>query len=376
MTPARTGGTKGRYELDRVFPDVGRVRRSSGTHNLREFHRRDAVLTKLYETAQLDVLRAFQAGRLTIEQLIEHDRHGRGGETLELLRLRAPLWATVDATLPLMGGTRSTRERYAHSFKQLRARAGNVLGARATVEDVGRVSWGAIQRTWPGGPADWNRLRAAVSRFLSLVTGDKYSPFRRATIAAFPRATEPASRTPDLTPAQFVALLAHVDEADRAAYLCLVLTGARVGEYLQLDKAALQPGNGRIRIGTAEGNKTGARTIVVPPEFWGWVVAAVPYAGIPVPAVRQPVERDARYRRLQKAWKTALRAEGLSDVRIHDLRHCTGQWASDAGVSDGAIQQLLGHADPAMTGKYTKMAQAGTASAAVGRVLTLARKGA
>lgn len=368
MTPARTGGTAGHFEIDRVFPDVGRVRRSSGTSVLREFRRRDAILTKLYETGQLDALRAFKGGRLSMAQLVEHDRHGRGGETLEMIEARANLWEVVARVLPRMGKAPSTRLRYALSLRQLRERSS--LGDKAQVADLRRVDWRALlANQWPDAPADWNRMRAAVSRFLSLAMGDKYSPFRRAIIneQTFPIAEEPTGRTPDLTPEQFLAALEGVsDDEVRAALMCLVLTGMRVGEYLSLDERALQPGNRRIRIPTRDGNKTGAGVISFESEEWGWIVAAVPFAG-------GRFATDKGYDRIYRAWKRALAEVGVVDVTLHDLRHCAGQWASDAGESTGAIGNLLRHKDPRQTLRYTQQKDAKRASTAVGSTIRLAR---
>lgn len=377
MTPARTGKGRGCYEFDRVIPDVGRIRQTSGTTDLREFRRRDAILTKLHETAQLELLRAFKERKITIAALVEHDRHGRGGETLEVLKLRQPLWAAIVEQLPRMGGAAGTRERYELSFRTLQATCA-ALGPRATVADLATVDWWALRASWPNGPADWNRMRAAVGRFLTLVAGHVHAPFRLKVMAGLDRQEEPEGRTPDLSPAQFLALLERIADDDvRAALVALVLTGMRIGEYLSLDRTALQPTNARIRIPDEEGNKTRGRVLTVHPDDWGWIVAAVPFGGIPRPAVRRAVEKDPRYRRIWKHWKAAQRALGLCDaagralVTLHDLRHCTGQWASDAGQADRSIQTLLGQKDPRMTARYTKQADARNASRAVGATLNL-----
>ncbi len=373
MTPARTGKGTGNFEFDRVFPGVGRLRKSSGTANLREFRRRDALLTKLFETSQVELLKAFARSEITIEQLIEHDRHSHGGESLLTVRTKAPLWATVEAILPKMGRTTGTRDRYRLSFQQLRTRAG--LGADASVAALSRLDWHALQQAWTSSPADWNRMRTAVSRFATLFSGDKFSPFRRELMARIPLAREPEGRIPDLTPEQFLQVLARITDDDvRAALMVLVLTAMRIGEYLSLDESCLQPGYRRIRIPMQEGNKTGGDTITVGEDAWQWVAVAVPFAGLPVPVRRRAVESDPRYRRIWRVWREARDAEGVGDVRLHDLRHCAGQWASDAGESDRAIGQLLRHSDPRMTARYTKQKDAQAASAAVGRVLQHARE--
>lgn len=371
MTPARTGKGAGNFEFDRIFPGVGRLRLSSGTDNLREFRRRDALLTKLFETSQIDLLKAIKRRDISIEQVIEHDRHSHGGESLLVVRMKAPLWASVEATLPAMGRSDGTRDRYRQSFLRLRRQAG--LGDAATVAALQRLDWHGLQRRWGASPADWNRMRTAVSRFLTLFTGDKYSPMRREVMGRIPLAKEPEGRIPDLTPERFLHVLARITDDDvRAALMVLVLTAMRIGEYLSLDESCLQPGYRRIRIPRQEGNKTGG-TITLGEEAWRWVEVAVPFAGLPVPKRRRAVESDARYRRIWRVWREARDAEGVGDVRLHDLRHCAGQWASDAGESDRAIGQLLRHSDPRMTARYTKQKDAQAVSAAVGRVLQQAR---
>lgn len=374
MTPARTGKGKGNLEFDRRFPGVGRIRCSAGTRSLREFRARDAVLTKLFKTGQLEVLRAFRDRQLTIEQLVQQDLHGRGGESLELIEARRPLWATIDATLPLMGRTTGARARYALSFRQLRARG--VLAEAATIADLQRVRWAAVAAAWPSGPADFNRLRAAVSRLLTLVLRDKYAPLRRAVVAAMPRLKEPEGRVPDVTPAQFLAVLEQLEAAGdddvRGAVMVMILTGMRVGEYLWLDETHLQPATRRVRIPSEEGNKTGGRTIAIAEEDWGWLVAAVPFARRPLPAVRVRTGQDRRYARIMAAWKRACAAVGLADVWIHDIRHCMAQWADEAGVPLGSIAGVLGHKDPKTTLRYTRMAAAARATGAVGQVLRTA----
>ena len=65
-------------------------------------------------------------------------------------------------------------------------------------------------------------------------------------------------------------------------------------------------------------------------------------------------------RRLRRYWHRALAAaEAPTDLRLHDLRHCYGQWLADAGVSEARIQVGLRHASPSMTRRYTKQRDQG-----------------
>ena len=90
---SKTGGI--RFNRDFMRIGVGRITRSSRATNPKEFRRRDELLTKLANSAQIDVLRAFRNGRLTIEQLVDADREQRlkSADLLGMLSLRQPLGA-------------------------------------------------------------------------------------------------------------------------------------------------------------------------------------------------------------------------------------------------------------------------------------------
>ena len=96
------------------------------------------------------------------------------------------------------------------------------------------------------------------------------------------------------------------------------------------------------------GTKTAgsADVLRVDERLWPWIVAGVP--------------SPLKYKWLRNHWKAALKAaEAPSDLRLHDLRHCFGQWLADAGVAENRIQTGLRHATPAMTRKYTTMRDKG-----------------
>ena len=71
---------------------------------------------------------------------------------------------------------------------------------------------------------------------------------------------------------------------------------------------------------------------------------------------------------LTKAWRYAIKRAGITNFRIHDLRHS----AASLLVRDGAtlleVGRLLGHADPRTTNRYSHLARESTA-AMVDRVL-------
>lgn len=355
MSPAKTspGGT---FRFNRIFLLYGqrvRCQLRSGARTLREFHRRDALLTQLYEDqARHELLRAFCRREVRLAELVEAARSERLALTTADLAARRPLWTEVDRVLALPGTPGSdTRIRYRTSFRHL-ARSG-VLPPTALVSDLGRVDWVALRTTWVGSAADWNHLGRAVSAFLTRTLGDKWHPLRRQVAAAFPKLAE-VERVPDLSPEGFLRRVAAVREELRPALMLVAMTGVRRKEYLALRPAHLARETHGIRV---PGTKTaGAPSIVyVDPVLWPWVEAAVP--------------APCSWETLRAHWYAAGEALGGERVRLHDLRHCTGQWLTEAGMATGDVQQVLRHLGPAMTLRYTKRRVKLRAAGVMGQIL-------
>lgn len=334
MSPAKTS-KDGTYRFDRVFRSVGRVTLSSGTRKLAEFRRRDALLTKLYDQSRLDILRALLERRLTIQDVVLADRQERLSAMASDLLARRPLWPAVNAVLDRMKPG-ATVTRYRGSWKAFAERG--PLGPRATIAELARVDWVALEQRWGKSAADWNHLRRSVSRFLSVALDDKYHPIRRAVMQHFPERTE-VGREPDLDQAAFLATIAHVSPHLRPAYWAILILGLRIGEFCALQRDHLR---GRSHSVLVPGRKTkdSGRILPVDPRNWRLVDAAVPC----------PVT----HWHIRNVWRKARKAAGIGDIRIHDLRHTMAQWSTDAGADLPMIQAQLGHATVLMTGKYAK----------------------
>lgn len=346
----RTSPT-GSYRFDRVFRGVGRVQRSAGTTDWKEFMRRDAILTKLYETSQLETLRGVQRGEVSLEELVEADREDRLRQAASLLVLHRRLWDTVTATWPEESLT-STTKRYRVSFSALKAK----LGAgenRMKIRDLEHIDWKDLRVRWGKSGSDWNHMRRAVSALLTKQLGVEEHPFRRLIMAKIPLAAE-HQRVPDLTPELFWKVVAELPVHARPGIITLVATGMRVSEYLRCTPDHLQPATRSLRI---PGQKTLASsdTIRVADSLWTWVEAAVP----------APLQHGW----LRKYWHRACKKVGLRSITLHDLRHCYGQWAIEGGAPESAVQVALRHASPAMTRRYVKQKERGKAAKAVERVL-------
>lgn len=309
---------------------------------------RVAVLDKLEADAQVDVVRALHQRQITLAELVDLDRQGklRGADIYGAMLLRRNLWDAVTATLPAMGRSDQTRLRYQVSLNALRERAG--LDGAATIGDLRQVDWSALQAAWPASASDWNHVRRAVSRFLTLVLGDKWHPVRREVVARIATLKE-HERTPDLTMSLFRDALQHVPEPFRPYYITIAAHGLRAGEYLSLTPGDLQEATSRMVVR----GKTGQRTVPVHPEVWAYVAAAVPC----------PIG----YSYLHHTWKRAVKAIGYPHITLHDLRHLAAQTASDGGAGVVGVMELLGHSNTVMAGRYAKQTDARRGSDAVAR---------
>jgi integrase len=167
-----------------------------------------------------------------------------------------------------------------------------------------------------------------------------------------------------LTQSEIERLLLHC-RASTHPFLCLVvelllLTGARVGEArtarwrdIDLDK----------RLWTVPRSKNGrSRRIVLSAA----AVNVVQRTRERSDQLMLPVKPDAylftnpltltAYHSYYAAWFKVRDAAGLSDLRIHDLRHTFASLLVNKGVSLYEVQTLLGHSSVQMTQRYAHLA--------------------
>src|SRR5262249_13108610 len=70
------------------------------------------------------------------------------------------------------------------------------------------------------------------------------------------------------------------------------------------------------------------------------------------PSIRRPAERLTEVKR---TWSAACKAAGLSNVRLHDLRHSFASALVSGGLNLPVIGQLLGHTQPRTTHRYSHL---------------------
>lgn len=329
------------YRLDNV---IAGVRLINSTFESKAEHQE--LLLLLRRLAKFEhgpaAIRAFKDGRLTPGALLAAGRAGKldRADFLAELALDGNLWETLDRLFPMDCPPRTQARRYAVSAQKL-ARLHGIIGLdeKSTVRDLARADWKRLAAEWPDSPDDYMALRVMVGRALSLLLGDAYHPWRRAVMKkdVFPRKKR-TERKVSLGAETFWAIIDLVPEHVQPGLVFMAITGARLGEFLALDRGALDP---RAHTVTFTSKKSGTETVHVDPDFWPWVEAAVP-AKVGETGHRKP-------------FKQALEALGIERraYRIHDLRHFFAQTASDAGAPEAQIQAALRHADPTMTRRYS-----------------------
>jgi hypothetical protein len=362
-----------KQRIDREIAGYGRFCKRTGARTMAEHHARRALLSRLIEADQLDVIGMLHRDELTWSELRQAERKRRlHSDALAAdVALSRRLWSegetkgALESTLPRMGKSPLTRERYNVAFSQLATHASDFLPAKATVKDLKTVEWPAVWATLSAlSPASRNRVRSALSAFLTVFLGDKYHPFRRDVMRALGGAEDEQTPPKEVTLAEFWTIVGELDDAFVPTALTLAGTGMRIGEYLQCGETSVR----RLPIIWIPDGKTGGAETSIAEHLVPFVRQAVPCRLGPVPETWRGVQYDARYKRIQKAFKAASDATGIP-CSPHYLRHLYAQLGT-ALLPEILVQQGLRHKTRSMTGHYAKRRSTQQVADAVGVALT------
>jgi integrase len=138
------------------------------------------------------------------------------------------------------------------------------------------------------------------------------------------------------------------DEYVVAAIRLLVLTGCRLREILTLRWEEVDLQRGLLFL---PDSKTGRKTVVLGAAAV-MLLTELYRRGDYVIASSDP--KKPRHD-LNRPWKAVSRHAGLSDVRLHDLRHSFASVGASAQLSLPVIGKLLGHANPSTTQRYAHL---------------------
>lgn len=134
-----------------------------------------------------------------------------------------------------------------------------------------------------------------------------------------------------------------------AAIRLILLTGCRVGEILNLRWTEVDFERGLLHL---QDSKTGAKPVVLAAPALE-VLANLLRAGDYVIAGAKPSKPRSD---LKRPWQRVSNHAGISDVRLHDLRHTYASVGAMSGMGLGIVGKLLGHQTPETTAQYSHFA--------------------
>lgn len=154
----------------------------------------------------------------------------------------------------------------------------------------------------------------------------------------------------------------------------LLLTGARKTEVLGLRWSEVDFQRKMLVLPperTKAGGKTGERRVILSPPALEILSARKSDEAKPVDFVFPAAWGDGHSVGIRRAFAKACKAAGLSEVRVHDLRHSFASFAIADGASLFLVGKLLGHASARTTERYAHLSgdPLHDAVAAVGRRL-------
>lgn len=368
----RRDGLSGK-QLDIEIPQpVGRLCKAWGTDKRKERQARRAVVLDLVRAGQLQVLADFKAGRLAWADLLYAKREKRlDADSLSAdLSLARDLRVAFTEALPKMGKQQSTRGSYREAFDSLFRRAADVFVLGSSVQRLGTADWPAVWATHFAdvSPAWRNRVRSAVSAFLTIYLDDRFHPFARATRKKMGSKEKEPAVPMSISSGEFWSLMEHVDPVLVPTYVTLAATGLRVSEYLALTADSLA----RFPTVTLPTTKAGRPDVVeVDPVLEPYIRAAVP-CRLPVGRTRKPKpgayrDRDPRYYLLDRQLRRARKATGIP-ATVHTLRH----YFVAEGVKahpESFVQQAVRHETPEMTARYARQRDSRLVAGTVGKAL-------
>jgi len=163
-------------------------------------------------------------------------------------------------------------------------------------------------------------------------------------------------RTQHLDPDQFRRVLAASPEKMRAIFALLTATGMRRSELIEC-RWKYVDGN-RILLPTSKNDE--------PKEVHLNAFAQKVLASIPQGEPEARLFPDVTPEAVSVAFHRVCAALGITDIRLHDLRHTFATWLRQRGTELDVIASQLGHRDLRMTKRYARIASAQVRQAVTG----------
>ena len=135
------------------------------------------------------------------------------------------------------------------------------------------------------------------------------------------------------------------------AILLLLLTGARRNEVTHAKWEQIDWQHGLLIVPRSKSGK--ARQVHLSSRCLDVLRSIIPIEGnpyvFPAPTTGRPSKS------LHFPWVRIKRRAGLTDLRLHDLRHSFASFLANEGVSLYTVQHLLGHSNARYTQRYAHL---------------------
>ena len=142
-----------------------------------------------------------------------------------------------------------------------------------------------------------------------------------------------------------------VAAAPLAIIRTLLLTGARLSEICELQWSHVDLDAGTLKLPGKKGGERKTHPVGAAALELLATIARVEDSPWVFPRPNDP-KRHVSKEVVENAWQRLRWRAGIEDVRLHDLRHTVGTFASQAGVNAFMVRDLLRHASTAMTNRY------------------------
>jgi integrase len=174
-------------------------------------------------------------------------------------------------------------------------------------------------------------------------------------------------RTQHLSPDQFRRVLAASPEKMRPIFALLTATRMRRSELVECRWKRVD--GSRILLPTSKNDE--------PKEIHLNVFAQKVLASIPQGEPEDRLFPDLTPEAVSMAFRRVCEDLGISDIRLHDLRHTFATWLRQGGTALDVIASQLGHRDLRMTKRYARIASAQVRDAVSGldAVLSVTQEG-
>lgn len=166
----------GTLSFDHVYRGVGRIRRASGTNDVKLFHRYKAMLDELYESGRLQILRDIKDKHISVIEVFERYRDGTLNMIPDIKAVR-PIRPSVDdfiATYPKWSdGTRTSYAYQYNNFLRVISPTTQIIDLPQALENYYRHCLDSDT------PRKFNYLKDIISRYVRATFGKETELYRQ-----------------------------------------------------------------------------------------------------------------------------------------------------------------------------------------------------